>query len=283
MSTFVIVSLGAFFASFIICLFFIYLAKQKGLFLDKAKENKPQRFHEKDTPRIGGIGVFLAFLVGSLFFSNTLSLELFLASLPVVTGGFLEDTSIGVSPKVRLMLAFLSAFLVILFTGVLIRSLGFAPFTHLPYIVAFVFTTFAVAGVTNSINIIDGFSGLASGFSLIVLTVFAVVSYQVHDKALFEISLLLLFSTLGFFVLNFPYGKIFLGDGGAYFLGFMLAELSVFLVSRHPHISPWFCLAVMIYPIWEVLFSFYRRKVLKGVSPLFPDKMHFHSVVYRCL
>ena len=89
MSTFVIVSLGAFFASFIICLFFIYLAKQKGLFLDKAKENKPQRFHEKDTPRIGGIGVFLAFLVGSLFFSNTLSLELFLASLPVVIGGFL--------------------------------------------------------------------------------------------------------------------------------------------------------------------------------------------------
>ncbi|AEA34659.1 glycosyltransferase family 4 protein [Hippea maritima] len=283
MSPLVIVSIVVFYTSLVSCLFFIYLARQKGLFLDKAKEDKPQRFHKDDTPRIGGIGIFLAFLVGSLFFANALALKLFLASLPVVIGGFLEDSSVKVNPKIRLILAFSSGFLVILFTGVLLKSLGFVFLNHLPYAVAFVFTIFAVAGVTNSINIIDGFNGLASGFSLIALTVFAVVSYQLHDKVLFEISLLLFFSTLGFFILNFPFGKIFLGDGGAYFLGFMLAELSVFLVSRHPLISPWFCLAVMIYPVWEVLFSFYRRKVLKGVSPLFPDKMHFHSVVYRSL
>ncbi len=264
-------------------MFFIYLSKQKGLFLDRAKENKPQKFHKNDTPRIGGVGIFLAFLAGSLIFSNTLALKLFFASFPVIISGFLEDTSIKVTPKMRLTLAFLSSFLAILFTGALLRNLGFEPFTHLPYVVAFVFTIFAVAGVTNSINIIDGFNGLASGFSLIVLIVFVVTSYKLHDVVLFEISLVLFFSTLGFFVLNFPFGKIFLGDGGAYFLGFMLGELSVFLVSRHPQISPWFCLAVMIYPIWEVLFSFYRKKFLRGMSPFVPDRFHFHMLVFRRL
>ncbi|WP_035556321.1 glycosyltransferase family 4 protein [Hippea sp. KM1] len=283
MNQFLIVFVVVFYVSLISCFFLIYLARHRGLFLDKVKENKPQRFHQDDTPRIGGLGIFLAFLIGSLFFANTLALKLFLASLPVSIGGFLEDSSIKVSPKIRLILAFLSAFLVILFTGVLLKNLGFAPFRHLHYAIAFVFTVFAVAGVVNSINIIDGFNGLASGFSLIALAVFSAVSYQLHDTALFEISLVLFFSTLGFFVLNFPFGKIFLGDGGAYFLGFMLAELSVFLVSRHPQVSPWFCLAVMIYPVWEVIFSFYRKKFLRGTSPFEPDRFHFHMLVFRRL
>ena len=283
MGSFLIIFIINFCISFVVSVFFIYLANQKRLFLDKIEENKPQRFHEKDTPRIGGIGILLAFLVGSSFFANVLALRLFLASLPIVIGGFLEDASIKVEPKVRLLLAFISAFLAILFTGVLLKNLGFAPFTNLPYAIAFLFTIFTVAGVTNSINIIDGFNGLASGFSLITLIVFAATSYQLHDIVLFKISLVLFFSTLGFFVLNFPFGKIFLGDGGAYFLGFMLAELSVFLVSRHPKISPWFCLAVMIYPVWEVIFSFYRKKFLRRMSPFMPDRFHFHMLVFRRL
>ncbi len=283
MDLFVGISAAIFFVSLVVCLFLIHIANKKGLFLDKIKEDKPQKFHNIDTPRIGGLAIVMAFLTGSLLFiKNTLAFKLVLASLPIIIGGFLEDSSIKVPPKIRLALAFLSAFLAILFTGAVLKGLGFAPFTDLPYAVMFAFTIFAVAGVSNSINIIDGFNGLASGFSLMALLVFAAASYQLHDKILFEISLTLFFSTFGFFVLNFPLGKIFLGDGGAYFLGFMLAELSVFLVSRHPDkISPWFCLAVMIYPVWEVLFSFYRRKFLSGLPAMYPDKMHFHSIFYR--
>ncbi len=282
MSPFVTVSILVFYISIVICFFLINLAKSKGLFLDRGDSGKPQRFHKNDTPRIGGFAIVFAFLVGSFFFANRLALELVAASIPILIGGFLEDSSFKVSPKIRLLLAFISAVLVIVLTGTLLKTLGFVPLTHLPYVVAFLFTVFAVAGVTNSINIIDGFNGLASGFSLMALFVFAAASYQLHDKILFEISLTLFFSTFGFFVLNFPFGKIFLGDGGAYFLGFMLAELSVFLVSRHPgRISPWFCLAVMIYPVWEVIFSFYRRKFLRGLPAMYPDKMHFHSIFYR--
>ncbi len=282
MSPFVTVSILVFYISVVLCFFLIHLAKSKGLFLDRSNSNKPQRFHQNDTPRAGGFAIVFASLVGCFFFANKLALELIVSSIPIVVGGFLEDSSFKVSPKIRLLLAFFSAVTVIALTGTLLRTLGFGPLNHLPYVAAFLFTVFAVAGVTNSINIIDGFNGLASGFSLMALLVFAAASYQLHDKILFEISLTLFFSTFGFFILNFPLGKIFLGDGGAYFLGFMLAELSVFLVSRHPgKISPWFCLAVMIYPVWEVLFSFYRRKFLSGLPAMYPDKMHFHSIFYR--
>ena len=272
-----------FFSSLISCLTFIKLSKKANIFLDKGSSTKPQRFHKKDTPRIGGIGVIMAFTVGTLLLKNLLAEKLLIAFLPVGLAGFMEDISIPINPRVRLLAAFLSAFFAILLTGVFLKNIGLPPLNNMPATLGIAFTVFAVAGVTNSINIIDGFNGLASGFSLIVLAVFAVCSYQLHDMVLFKTTLILFFSTLGFFVLNFPFGKIFLGDGGAYFLGFMLGELSVFLVSKHPQISPWFCLAVMIYPIWEVLFSFYRRKFLRGLPAMYPDRMHFHSVIFRKL
>jgi UDP-GlcNAc:undecaprenyl-phosphate/decaprenyl-phosphate GlcNAc-1-phosphate transferase len=85
---------------------------------------------------------------------------------------------------------------------------------------------------------------------------------------------------LGFLVWNYPRGKIFLGDGGAYLIGFWLAELCVLLVVRHPEVSPWFPLVLLIYPIFETLFSIYRRKFIRGASPGDPDALHFHQLIY---
>jgi UDP-N-acetylmuramyl pentapeptide phosphotransferase/UDP-N-acetylglucosamine-1-phosphate transferase len=88
---------------------------------------------------------------------------------------------------------------------------------------------------------------------------------------------------LGFLAWNYPKGKVFLGDGGAYLLGFWLAEISVLLVVRHPEISPWFPMLLLVYPIFETLFSMYRRKVIQGQSPGQPDRMHLHQVIYMRL
>jgi UDP-N-acetylmuramyl pentapeptide phosphotransferase/UDP-N-acetylglucosamine-1-phosphate transferase len=88
---------------------------------------------------------------------------------------------------------------------------------------------------------------------------------------------------LGFLVWNYPKGKIFLGDGGAYLLGFWLAEISVLLIVRHPEVSPWFPMLLLVYPIFETLFSVYRRKILEGLSPGRPDRLHMHQVIYASL
>ncbi|WP_081639333.1 glycosyltransferase family 4 protein [Hippea alviniae] len=275
-----VVLILVFYLSLVLNLFIWHISKSKGIFLDKGRENKPQKFHKKDTPRAGGIGVALSFFVGTLLACNGIGLKLFISSLPVLFGGIFEDLKGGVKPSVRLFLAFLSAVLAILLTGFRVENLGFV---GLPYMVSILFTIFAVAGVTNSINIIDGLNGLASGFSIIALIIFNITLYFLHNYELLKVGVMLAVATFGFFVLNFPKGLIFLGDGGAYFLGFMLAELSVAIVFKYSSISPWFCLAVMIYPVWEVCFSFYRRKILKGAPAMSPDKMHFHSILTRKL
>ena len=86
---------------------------------------------------------------------------------------------------------------------------------------------------------------------------------------------------LGFFVWNYPRGLIFLGDGGAYLIGFWIAIISIMLVSRHGNVSPWFALLVNGYPILETLFTIYRRKMHQGKSPGQPDGIHFHSLIFR--
>jgi UDP-N-acetylmuramyl pentapeptide phosphotransferase/UDP-N-acetylglucosamine-1-phosphate transferase len=146
--------------------------------------------------------------------------------------------------------------------------------------VAIVFTVFAVSGVTNAINIIDGYNGLAGGFSVIVLIAIASIAIQVNDNLILVMSVSLIGATLGFLVWNWPNGKIFMGDGGAYLLGFTLAELSVLLVYRNPSVSPWFPVLLLAYPVFETLFSVYRRTVLHNAAPGEADSQHLHQFLY---
>jgi UDP-N-acetylmuramyl pentapeptide phosphotransferase/UDP-N-acetylglucosamine-1-phosphate transferase len=88
---------------------------------------------------------------------------------------------------------------------------------------------------------------------------------------------------LGFFLWNFPGGHIFLGDGGAYLIGFMLGELAVLLTMRHVDVSAWYPVLMFIYPIFETLFSIYRKQFLRGISPGIPDGIHLHMLIYKRL
>ena len=144
------------------------------------------------------------------------------------------------------------------------------------------FTTFALVGVSNAINIIDGFNGLASGVCLLILSGILYVAYDVKDVEIFYCALVLFFGILGFFVCNFPLGKIFLGDGGAYFLGFILGMLLVLLTQRHTKsVSAFFGLSIMIYPVWEVVFSIWRKRFKRKMSATEPDKVHLHMLIFK--
>jgi UDP-N-acetylmuramyl pentapeptide phosphotransferase/UDP-N-acetylglucosamine-1-phosphate transferase len=132
----------------------------------------------------------------------------------------------------------------------------------------------------NAVNIIDGFNGLASGIILLILLSFAVTSQGQNNMDILTIVYIALGSTFAFFILNFPKGKIFLGDGGAYLLGFIVAIIGIFLASKYEGVSPWYILAIFIYPVWEVLFSIIRKFTI-GLSPMQPDTYHLHMLVYR--
>lgn len=150
----------------------------------------------------------------------------------------------------------------------------------IPYWVGILFSIFAIVGMMNAINIIDGFNGLASGIILLILLSFAIVGYQQNDDNILSIIIITMGTTFGFFILNFPKGKIFLGDGGAYLLGFIVAIIGIYLASNYEDISPWYIITIFIYPVWEVIFSIIRKLTI-GLSPLSPDSYHLHMLVYR--
>ena len=265
----------AFFISFASIWLIIKISKEKNLFIDRANTNEPQKFHKAPTPRAGGIGIFLANL---LLFSNPLGAKFVIAGFPAFLSGILEDFKRNLSPKKRLLLQLLSGILAVVLIGAVVKEIRIVEF---PYPIAVLFTVFAIVGAINAINIIDGFNGLATGISLMILTSFGIVSFLQQDYQLLLIIAVNIAAILGFLVWNFPKGKIFLGDGGAYFLGFVIAEVAILLPFRHEIVSPWFSLAVLIYPVWEVLFSFYRKKIIRGTSPFEPDKFHFHMLVNK--
>jgi UDP-N-acetylmuramyl pentapeptide phosphotransferase/UDP-N-acetylglucosamine-1-phosphate transferase len=143
------------------------------------------------------------------------------------------------------------------------------------------FTIFAMTGLVNAYNIIDGFHGLSSMVAIITLLAITFVAYLFADSIVIYLSLVMIGAITGFFIWNYPRGLIFLGDGGAYLIGFWIAALSVLIVYRHQEISPWFAFLINGYPIIETLFTIYRRKIHQGKSPGQPDGIHFHTLVYR--
>jgi UDP-N-acetylmuramyl pentapeptide phosphotransferase/UDP-N-acetylglucosamine-1-phosphate transferase len=144
-------------------------------------------------------------------------------------------------------------------------------------------TLLVVAGFTHSVNIIDGFHGLACGLMIIALAGLSFMAYQTGDALVLQLCLTSFFVFLGFFIFNWPSGSIFLGDAGAYLTGFCVVELGILLVMRNKEISPMAPVVAGLLPLIETLFSMYRRKIVRERSVNHPDALHLHTLVYRRL
>jgi UDP-N-acetylmuramyl pentapeptide phosphotransferase/UDP-N-acetylglucosamine-1-phosphate transferase len=250
----------------------------------------PQKFHTHAVPRIGGIGIYLALVITALFGyfvfkqdKGLLLLELCVCALPIFAIGLIEDLTKKVSINARLAGSVTSAFLGLYFLNILITNIQVPGVDWLLSIsiIAIIITIIAVTGLANAYNIIDGFNGLASMVAIISLLAIGFVAFKANDPVLASVCLILIGAISGFCIWNYPRGLIFLGDGGAYLIGYLIASLSILLVLRNPSVSPWFALLVNAYPIFETLFTIWRRKVHQGKNPGLPDGAHFHSLIYR--
>lgn len=243
-----------------------------------------QTAHEHPTPRIGGLGIYLGLLIAwGLVLdgeAKTMAGIMLLAGLPAWLFGMAEDITKRVGVVPRLLATMFSGVLACLFSGVALTRLDIPlidqMLTWWPLAVAF--TAFAVGGVANSINIIDGFHGLASGTSILALLALTVLAMLAGDLPLAGVCLAATAAVVGFWLVNYPWGKLFMGDGGAYFTGFVLAWLAVLLPMRNPATSPWASLMVCAYPFIEVIYSMLRRR-LENKSMGAPDSAHLHSLL----
>ena len=246
-----------------------------------------QKFHTEPTPRVGGIAIAAGVVAGYLMAHpdrQSLLGPLILAGIPAFAFGLLEDITKKVSVRTRLLATMGSGVLGWAITGYSITDAnvwGMNWLLSFP-LISVAFTAFAIGGIANAINIVDGFNGLSSGTVLIILAAFGVMTTALGDPDLTRICLILGGAVAGFLLVNWPMGKIFLGDGGAYFIGFALAWMAVLVLQRHPEVSAWAPMLVCGFPVLEVLFSIVRRR-RRHLSPGDPDRLHLHSLVKRRL
>lgn len=252
-----------------------------------------QKFHTVPTPRIGGVALMAGGLaawfalpatpLGSQT-SHLLGL-LILGASPAFLAGLIEDITKKVSVKARLFATAASGLSAAVLTG---HWINYVHVPGLDWLLAFapvgiLFTAFAVAGIANSVNIIDGFNGLASGVVVLMLLTIAYIAFRAGDPVILNLAFIGAAVVLGFMLVNYPRGYLFLGDAGAYTLGYFVAVLAVALVVRNPYeVSPWAMLLVCGYPFIETMFSIYRRISRKRRhNPGAPDASHLHSLIYR--
>jgi UDP-N-acetylmuramyl pentapeptide phosphotransferase/UDP-N-acetylglucosamine-1-phosphate transferase len=242
-----------------------------------------QKFHTTPTPRVGGVPIMVGLSVA--WFTSTTEIKqiltpILIAGLPAFLFGLAEDITKRVGVLARLLATMASGLLAWWLTDYSLSRVDVWGIDWLlKYtLISVVFTSFAVGGVANAINIIDGFNGLASTMATLAFAGFAVIAWSVGDANLASVAIILAACVWGFFWVNWPFGKLFLGDGGSYFVGFALAWVAVLLIERNPSVSPFAALLVCIHPVSEVLLSIFRRK-LKKMNPGHPDRLHFHSIV----
>lgn len=246
-----------------------------------------QASHVKPAPRIGGLSIMIALVLVAMPFlqitNSWLNYSLLLLSaFPVFLVGIFEDLGYFSSPRVRLLAAvFSSALFVFLFEQWLPRTdipgldlaIQWAP-------IGIAFSIFLATGVSHAFNLIDGLNGLAGFIAAGVGLSLAVISYQFELYEHLNVLFILISAISGFLVLNFPLGKIFLGDGGAYFIGHILVWMAISILCEAPNISPLAMLLIFFFPVADTLLAIVRRLYL-GRYISHPDRLHFHQLIMR--
>lgn len=244
-----------------------------------ARTSEVQALHSDPVPRLGSIGIMIACGI-LIWFHDSSALSLW-ALLPLVSIGFIEDLGWGVRPIWRLIAVASSAVIQIGATSVWIDRIDFtsADYFLSSWLVGPIVTVFVITAVSHSFNLIDGLNGLAS---ITAMSAAAALTYIGVSSGQFEASLLslvLCFSVVGFLPVNFPKAYVFLGDTGAYLVGFIIAWSGVSLINGSTEVSPWAVLLAVFLPTTDTAASIMRR-LWAGVPVGSPDREHLHHLAF---
>jgi UDP-GlcNAc:undecaprenyl-phosphate GlcNAc-1-phosphate transferase len=242
-----------------------------------------QRLHQDEVPRIGGliIYIFLIFATQFSFHAQLLNIIL-ISAIPIIFIGTKEDLLHNTSPKIRLIFMILSASLFIFLLPIKLPEIDL-PIVSKILSFTFVkeaFFIFSILVIMNGNNLIDGVNGNMALTNIVQLSVLASLAFTFNDNELMQISFILLIPLFIFFIFNYPFGKIFSGDAGAYFYGFSVSALVIYLFGMYDHLLSWGAVLILIYPSIELLFSFTRKIFFENTSPFSPDAKHLHSLIF---
>ncbi|MET3683009.1 UDP-GlcNAc:undecaprenyl-phosphate GlcNAc-1-phosphate transferase [Alkalibacillus flavidus] len=234
-----------------------------------------RKVHKGAMPRLGGLAIYLSFMIGLMLFypDSVYTLPVMIGGSIIMLVGFLDDL-IELSPKWKMTGQILAAIVVLGTIQVEFVNLPFGGELHFGWL-SIPITIIWIIAITNAINLIDGLDGLAGGVSAIALLTITVMSIVMNNYFVTTIALLLLGSTIGFLYYNFHPAKIFMGDTGALFLGYMIAVLSLLGFKNVTVFSFVIPIIILGVPISDTVFAMIRRKVQrKPISAA--DKQHLH-------
>ena len=238
---------------------------------------RERHVHSVPTPRLGGLGIFLGFLLGYMLFGNPSAQmnSILIGSFIIILVGIIDDM-VELSAKVKFLGQLMAASIIAVYGGILLKDVS-AFGIYLEFgIMAYPFTIFFILGCINCINLIDGLDGLSGGISSIYFLTIAIIATMQQKFGLeFVLSFVMLGSTLGFLVHNFNPAKIFAGDSGSMFMGFIMAVIALLGFKNVTMTSLIVPLLVLAIPILDTVFAILRR-LLKGESIAKADKFHIH-------
>jgi UDP-GlcNAc:undecaprenyl-phosphate GlcNAc-1-phosphate transferase len=211
-------------------------------------------------------------------------INILISSIPLVIVGLKEDLFHNTSPRSRLFSMTISCLIFFYINPITFPVLDIPLLGALInfYPVSIIFFTFSILVVMNGMNLIDGMNGLFGFTALFLLLAISLIAFNIGDLYIMEIAILFAAPLIIFLFFNFPFGKIFIGDFGAYFYGFVIAVLTISLFSKHNYLLTWSAVLILFYPCMELLFSVIR-KIKNHKSPFEPDSKHLHSLLFKKL
>lgn len=266
---------------FVISVLITPLVKKLAIRIGATDQPNHRKVHQKVMPRMGGLAIFISFVIGMFVYmpESEFFYPILIGSAIIVITGILDDM-MELSAKVKLI-GQIAAAAVVVFNGV------FVEFINVPLIgevnfgfLAIPLTIIWIVGITNAINLIDGLDGLAAGVSSIALVTISGMAIFMGNDFVAAVGLILLGSTLGFLIYNFHPAKIFMGDTGAMFLGFIISVLSLLGFKNVTLVSLIIPIIILGVPISDTIFAIIRRLLNK--QPLSAaDKSHLHHCLLQ--
>lgn len=276
-----------FFINLLILLILLYFERVFFPHLNKKIDSNIQKIHNGNVSRLGGLAIVITSLISSInyFYSNdNLFFLIVLFGLPLIILALIEDLVQHINPLLRLAAITISSLLYLNLAIINLPALDIiliSNFLNLP-LISIIFYTLCLVTYINGVNFIDGTNGLASLSTLSSLICLLFIAFVVKDFEIIKILTYFIFILFAFILLNYPFGKIFLGDLGAYYLGWFTGIMTILLMSRNTEIPNWNAVLILCYPIIEVLASFIR-KISKKINPIYPDIGHLHLRLFFIL
>ena len=242
-----------------------------------------RKVHTKPIPRLGGLGIFVGFLIGYMIFGkSTVQMNsILIGSFIIVLTGMIDDIK-PISAKAKLIGQIFASCVIVFYGNILLNNITVLGFDINFGILAYPITILFIVACTNIINLIDGLDGLAGGISSIFyISTIVICFFQSRFQELeLILALIMLGSTLGFLIHNFHPAKIFAGDSGALFMGFTIAVISLLGFKTTAITSVFIPLMILAVPILDTLFAIIRR-ILKHQKISTPDKQHLHHQLLK--